>query len=567
MLACLTLCCQLACAIGLGNVVVQSSLGQILRAQVPVIGAAKNTLIPSCIKPVIESVDGDYIDIPQVEIITPKLANSSLYILLTSTKEVREPAVRLVVEITCDDLIQRKYLLSLDYINPYSQARVIDSDALTSSDNTNKAQSNKVEDQLAISKLTKSSPLTGQKNKGAFLLESGDTIKNASTEQAKIKQDLISANDVVKVNKEMVGSEVASKKVDLPDSDLTLSGAAEKKLPNNEPLQKIQETPQLSSQNGAQNVPLIEQQNQQQNDQQKEKALKKEITKLTQLNNLKTEPDQTSILRMSLIVSVMALLFFVSIGAFWVMRLSQKTKEKRDVNSVAEQKKKMTDTVDSLHSSVDLGNLDPNLIVKSKELNTSASLLEKEGSTKSKQVQHELELPALEDANSNSFHFSKNRNQSVHIEEISDVTQEAEFWMSVNDPQRALEILEPQSADDNQATPIAWLYLLDLYKVVGDEKKYVELRRRIKNKFNTRVPGFRETVDPSQLRHFEDFPHLVATCCSLWNTDKIIPFLESLLADDRQGERVGFDLPTYLDILMMLSLLREFSSSNPLSTK
>ena len=40
--------------------------------------------------------------------------------------------------------------------------------------------------------------------------------------------------------------------------------------------------------------------------------------------------------------------------------------------------------------------------------------------------------------------FFSSPGTSVKVEEISDVTQEAEFWISMNDPRRAIEILEPQ---------------------------------------------------------------------------------------------------------------------------
>jgi len=59
------------------------------------------------------------------------------------------------------------------------------------------------------------------------------------------------------------------------------------------------------------------------------------------------------------------------------------------------------------------------------------------------------------------------------------------------------------------------------------------------------------------VRHFEDFPHLVTNCTALWTTDDISAYLESLLVDDREGERIGFDLPVYRDILFLLGICIE----------
>ena len=145
----------------------------------------------------------------------------------------------------------------------------------------------------------------------------------------------------------------------------------------------------------------------------------------------------------------------------------------------------------------------------------------------------------------------------MKVEEISDVTQEAEFWMSVNDPERAIEILEPQAELDQPDSPVPWLYLLDLYRVVGNKEKYDPLRDRFVVFFNANVPEFE--VDPATLpsRHLDDFEHLSKKICSMWNSNEILPFLESLLIDDRDGKRMGFELPVYRDILLLISIANE----------
>lgn len=42
--------------------------------------------------------------------------------------------------------------------------------------------------------------------------------------------------------------------------------------------------------------------------------------------------------------------------------------------------------------------------------------------------------------------------------------------MSVNDPERAIEILEPQAEQERPDSPVPWLYLLDLYRVTKIRK-------------------------------------------------------------------------------------------------
>jgi hypothetical protein len=149
------------------------------------------------------------------------------------------------------------------------------------------------------------------------------------------------------------------------------------------------------------------------------------------------------------------------------------------------------------------------------------------------------------------------RGSSVKVEEISDVTQEAEFWISMNDPQRAIEILEPQEEIEHPDSPLPWLFLLDLYRTVHNPEKYNLLRDRFIIFFNAKIPEYDEDLSQMEVRQLEDFPHLVDRISRVWNGNDVVPYLESLLVDDREGKRAGFDLPVYRDILMLLGVAHE----------
>jgi pilus assembly protein FimV len=165
--------------------------------------------------------------------------------------------------------------------------------------------------------------------------------------------------------------------------------------------------------------------------------------------------------------------------------------------------------------------------------------------------------PTLEETNSSIFNFFSPRGSSVKVEEISDITQEAEFWISMNDHQRAIEILSPQEKIENPDSPLPWLFLLDLYRTVNNKNKYDQLKDRFVIHFNAQIPDFEDVVDHTKDLHLEDFPHVIGQVCQLWKDEKIIPYLESLLVDDREGKRMGFELPVYRDILMVLGIAHE----------
>lgn len=554
-LACLTLCYPSAFAIGFGSVVLRSNLGETLRLQVPITGVSDDILSASCIKPTIETLDGELIDIPQIEFVAPTQASQPTYINLTSKKVMVEPAMNFTIAMTCGAFVKRVYPLLLDFAGS-STAVAVSLPSSVLPDNQISA--------VDVTKLTSPTADTAPGKTHVAQAEARvtnhkaevDNLTSAKGRNKRPKHRKLTGKDVLKV----VSEDSVS------DLGLKLSDTLGEPLPQTQDQQRLAENRAAQAQFSALlrgEDPLIAAQNEIKRLELKSKNLQAQLDKINQQDALKDQKDRSfSPLSKGLFAAVTALILVLA-GLVVVLLKARKNKNKAWWDASTEQKKNVVDIVDYLQASAEEGNLDPNPITTSpdntskensgKVETTNTSINKVEPTPKFKR----MGLLALEDTNSSTFNFSGNRGQSIHIEEISDITQEAEFWMSVNDPHRAIEILEPASLDDNQTTPVTWLYLLDLYRLVSDENNYRVLRHRFKRKFNANIPNFNEEILPGSARSLEDFPHLISNCCALWHTENILSYLESLLVDDREGERVGFDLPVYRDILFLLSIYHE----------
>ena len=572
-LACLTLCYPTAFAIGFGNAVVRSNLGDVLRLQVAVLGSSEDILVPSCFKSKIETLSGELIDNPRIEFVMPNQANRAVFINLVSNKVMVEPAVKFTISMTCGSITQREYPILLDFAESPS--------AIT-----------QTAPAPAVSDVQVSSINAGIVNKSVRRSPSGV----AASDRSNGKPQPVNARDKIAPaapaayaairpakHKESGGKDVLRVANEDSEFDLKMSqsltepATATTATPDQ---QRIQENKLAQAQFAAimrGEDPFVAAQNAVKTEQLKNQNLQAELERIrqqtAQQNALKEQKDKgLSPLLISLIAAVTALLLALVALIAIAVRKSRQSKDSTWWDASAEQKQNVVDIVDYLQTSAEEGKLDPGPITTSATTATTATTRDSAGKDHAVNVEvspgpiaHEevvpkfkpSGLPALEDTNSSTFNFFGNRGQSIHIEEISDITQEAEFWMSVNDPHRAIEILEPQSLDENPSTPVTWLYLLDLYRLVGDEDNYRDLTQRFKHKFNAKIPGFHEEIVPGSVRSLEDFPHLIANCCALWETDDISNYLESLLVDDREGERVGFDLPVYRDILFLLSIASE----------
>jgi hypothetical protein len=156
---------------------------------------------------------------------------------------------------------------------------------------------------------------------------------------------------------------------------------------------------------------------------------------------------------------------------------------------------------------------------------------------------------------------TQKRSEMIKVEEISDAMEEAEFWMSLRDPQRAISVLEQYYAD-HPNWPMASLYLLQLYREVDDRTNYDALLERFKRNFNGKAPEWDTDVSTVSNKGLEDYPHLLKQICSLWGSNQAGPFLANLLFNNRTGQREGFDLPVYLDLVLLANIAYELQGES-----
>ena len=531
-------------------------------------GASESDLVSTCFKPKIETVDGVLIDVPHISIDMPSAANQPAYINFTSQKVMVEPAVKFTVAMTCGISTQRVYPLLMDFAGAPNAVSITVLPA-ASSDSQSQQGGRTTADQPAATAPAKRRRFN--QNVAAPALIKLLPVQQPAVEQAATPNPAAIKSGAKRTTKRgPTGRDVLQVATEdsTSDFDLKMSQTLTETAAPDQDQQRIAENKIAQAQFSALmrgEDPLLAAQNEIKRQELKSQTLQAELEKIKLQDAQREQNDQHfSPLAMALVATVSALcLALGGLIAFAILR-ARRSKENTWWDATAEQKKKVVEMVDYLQTTAESGNLDPNPITTTRDVSSKEPAFDP-AVDPSTSIGKEVQpvkfttggLPALEDTNSSTFNFFGNRGQSIHIEEISDITQEAEFWMSVNDPHRAIEILEPQSLDENPATPITWLYLLDLYRLVADEDKYTDLRTRFKLKFNAKIPNFQEELVPGTVRNFEDFAHLTANCCALWQTDDIMGYLESLLVDNREGERVGFDLPVYRDILFLLSICAE----------
>jgi hypothetical protein len=134
--------------------------------------------------------------------------------------------------------------------------------------------------------------------------------------------------------------------------------------------------------------------------------------------------------------------------------------------------------------------------------------------------------------------------------------EEAKLLMSINRTQDAIDHLKLIIETQPKTSINHWLYLLEIFRTLGLKEDFERYAQSLHRTFNVMTPVWYETsaaiVVPQAL---EEFPHIMDKLDAVWPSDLAKVYLESLIADNRDGDRAGFSQAVLDDILMLIALL------------
>lgn len=146
--------------------------------------------------------------------------------------------------------------------------------------------------------------------------------------------------------------------------------------------------------------------------------------------------------------------------------------------------------------------------------------------------------------------------RSVATEELFDLQQQVEFFISLGQAEQAIDILNAHIADGHQASPLAYLDLLKLYHHAGDRENYENLRSVFNGKFNGRVPSFED--HSLSRRGLERYEKAFSRIQALWPRKEVLSLIEASLFRQSPSESDEvFDLEAYRELLLLYGIAHE----------
>ena len=151
--------------------------------------------------------------------------------------------------------------------------------------------------------------------------------------------------------------------------------------------------------------------------------------------------------------------------------------------------------------------------------------------------------------------------RAVKAEELFDVQQQADFFVSIGQHDQAIEVLRAHIADSVETSALVYLDLFNLYHQLRLKDDYAVLREQFNDRFNTKIPVFEMYSDAGP--GLEAYQTAMSRIEALWPSSKVLDLIEESIFKRPETNAEAFNLEAYRELLMLYSVAKEISRPEP----
>jgi len=532
---------SIVAALGLGNIDVQSGLGEPLRATIKLEGENKS-LDSACFK-LLRSRD-QYPSSELRALITIREngpGNTSL--LIKSQQIFNDPIVRLTLTADCENQISREYVLLLDP-PPFDH----NTSSSTSSTFDNSVESIAIENtQQPEAKSLPNKEITNSSQPQTIPIPSSKPRKKPVAKTPSIKEEIISGNPAARFSESeeprlvLSGGEAEYMRQDFIESPLKLQMSVDlQDWPTND-------TSALSPDEVSDEVTAMAN---------RLAYLETQMTALQQRNQeleslrIKTAalPSGDDALNWATLL-VYTFVTLVVIGFIGVAEWLRRRAGQRQLDAEIAIWEVLTPTD---HLSED----ESDELMTSADADMVSSSQTKAGNKKPSALPQQATQPS-----------HKLFDDGVGATVNEDILEQAEVFVAHGRANLAIVLLEDYLNEFPSSSPAPWLMLLDLLQRDGLKEEFEAAAIECKRHFNVAAGDFHRPAH-DDLSSVEDYPSVKEQLEQLWGTPDVIPFLDDLIFNRRLDDvvfnrrieaRTGFKRNAYNEILFLRSIANEMN--------
>ncbi|MDO9291767.1 MAG: hypothetical protein Q7U09_09285 [Hydrogenophaga sp.] len=166
-------------------------------------------------------------------------------------------------------------------------------------------------------------------------------------------------------------------------------------------------------------------------------------------------------------------------------------------------------------------------------------------------------LPAMADSDRREYPASQiGVSRSVATEELFDVQQQADFFVSLGEADKAIGVLKDHLIESHEPSALAYLDLFKLYHQLNRRAEYDALRVEFNHLFNAGAPPFDQYSDDSQ--GLEAYETAFSRIQALWPQPRVLDVIEqSIFREANEVDGEVFDLEAYRELLLLHAMAKD----------
>lgn len=169
----------------------------------------------------------------------------------------------------------------------------------------------------------------------------------------------------------------------------------------------------------------------------------------------------------------------------------------------------------------------------------------------------DAQTPPMAAADKRDFRASQmSVSRSVATEELFDVQQQSDFFVSLGEFDQAIGVLKAHLHESQEPSALAYLDLFKLYHRLDRRDEYEKLRQEFNQLFNAGAPPFDQYSDDSQ--GLEAYETAFGRIQALWPEPKVLDVIEkSIFRDPADTDTEVFDLEAYRELLLLHAIAKD----------
>ena len=148
--------------------------------------------------------------------------------------------------------------------------------------------------------------------------------------------------------------------------------------------------------------------------------------------------------------------------------------------------------------------------------------------------------------------------QKINPESVQDIRQQVEFFISLGQTHRAIQILNQHIANSNLPNPLICMDLLGLYHHANQAAEFYPLRDVCQQHFNVQLPDLASFQQEGQ--DLASYPEVLTTLTRLWPGEPVLVFMDNcIFLKAATRPQPPFDLAAFRDLLSLHAVAEELA--------